>query len=113
MIADEGNEAIVVEADVTRDEECARVVEQTVARYGTIDILQNNVGISGPGTVVDTDPDFWDEVMRVNVKTMMLMAKHVIPVMAAHGGGAIVNISSVSVDSPARAHRRTARRKAR
>lgn len=100
MIANEGNEAIVLEADVTRDEECARVVAQAVARYGTIDILQNNVGISGAGTVVDTDPDVWDDVMRVNVKSMMLMSKHVIPVMAEHGGGAIINISSVSAIRP-------------
>ena len=100
MIADEGGDAFVIEADVTHDEECRRVVEQTVARYGGVQILQNNVGITGAGNVVDTDPDFWDEVMRVNVKSMMLMSKHAIPVMAAGGGGAIVNISSVSSIRP-------------
>jgi NAD(P)-dependent dehydrogenase (short-subunit alcohol dehydrogenase family) len=100
MIADEGGQAFVIEADVTRSDDCLRVVDQTVQRFGPIGILQNNVGIGGAGSVVDTDPDFWDDVMRVNVKSMMLMSKHVIPVMAANGGGAIVNISSVSSIRP-------------
>ncbi|GAC1317581.1 MAG: SDR family oxidoreductase [Chloroflexota bacterium] len=100
MIADEGGDAFVIQADVTRDDDCRRVVEHTRARYGGVQILQNNVGITGAGNVVDTDPVFWDEVMRVNVKSMMLMAKHAIPVMASGGGGAIVNISSVSSIRP-------------
>jgi NAD(P)-dependent dehydrogenase (short-subunit alcohol dehydrogenase family) len=100
MIADEGGETFVIEADVTRDGDCRRVVEQTVQQYGPINILHNNVGIGGSGNVVETDEEFWDEVLRVNVKSMMLMSKHVIPVMAANGGGAIVNISSVSSIRP-------------
>ena len=100
MIAEEHGEAFVIQADVTRDEDCQRVVEQTVERYGRLDILHNNVGIGGAGSVVDTDEDRWDEVMRVNVKSMMLMSKHAIPVMAAGGGGAIVNVSSVSSIRP-------------
>jgi NAD(P)-dependent dehydrogenase (short-subunit alcohol dehydrogenase family) len=100
LIAEEGGQALVLEADVTRDADCKRVVEQTLERFGTVDILHNNVGISGSGSVVDTDEDAWDEVMRVNVKSMMLMSKHVVPVMAARGGGAIINISSVSSIRP-------------
>jgi NAD(P)-dependent dehydrogenase (short-subunit alcohol dehydrogenase family) len=100
MIDDEHGEAFVIQADVTHNEDCRRVVEQTVGRYGPIDILHNNVGIGASGSVVETDEDFWDEVMRVNVKSMMLMSKHVIPVMAAHGGGSIVNISSVASIRP-------------
>lgn len=100
MIADEGGDAFAIQADVTRADDCRRIVEQTVERYGGLHILQNNVGITGAGNVVDTDPEFWDEVMRVNVKSMMLMSKHAIPVMAIGGGGAIVNISSVSSIRP-------------
>lgn len=96
MIAEEGGETLVLEADVTSDADCKRVIDQTVARFGTVDILHNNVGIEGPGNVVEVDEEFWDRVMRVNVKSIMLMSRHAIPVMAAHGGGAIVNISSVS-----------------
>ena len=100
MIADEHGEAFVLEADVTQTGECQRIVDEAVKRYGTIDILQNNVGIGGSGSVVDVDEDAWDQIMRVNVKSMMLMAKHVIPVMAEHGGGAITNVSSISSIRP-------------
>src|SRR5215471_137814 len=87
MIADEHGESVVVEADVTRAEDCQRVVDEAVRRYGRIDILHNNVGMGGSGNVVDIDQELWDRVMQVNVKSMMLMARHVIPVMAANGGG--------------------------
>lgn len=100
MIADEHGDAFVLEADVTSPADCQRIVDETVRRYGRIDILQNNVGIGGSGTVVDIDEQFWDDVMRVNVKSMMLMARHVIPVMAQNGGGAITNVSSISSIRP-------------
>jgi NAD(P)-dependent dehydrogenase (short-subunit alcohol dehydrogenase family) len=97
---DSGADALVLEADVTLDADCANVVATTVERLGRVDVLQNNVGIGSSGTVVDISEDQWDRVMRVNVKSMMLMAKHVIPVMTSRGGGSIVNISSVSSIRP-------------
>jgi NAD(P)-dependent dehydrogenase (short-subunit alcohol dehydrogenase family) len=100
MIADEHGEASVVEADVTRADDCRRVVDETVKRYGRVDILHNNVGIGGSGNVVDIDEEVWDRVMQVNVKSMMLMSRHVIPVMAANGGGSITNVSSISSIRP-------------
>jgi NAD(P)-dependent dehydrogenase (short-subunit alcohol dehydrogenase family) len=100
MIADERGDAFVVEADVTSDEDCRQVVQQTVARYGRIDILHNNVGISTAGSVLDTTDDDWDRVMRVNVDGIRRMSRQVIPVLASHGGGAIVNVSSVSSIRP-------------
>jgi NAD(P)-dependent dehydrogenase (short-subunit alcohol dehydrogenase family) len=101
MIADDSHgEAFVLEADVTSDAECGRIVDEAVKRYGRVDILQNNVGIGGSGTVVEISEDAWDETMRVNVKSMMLMSRHVIPIMAANGGGAITNISSISSIRP-------------
>ncbi len=100
MIADEHGEAMVLEADVTQPADCKRIVDEAVRRFGTVDILQNNVGIGGSGSVVEVNEDTWDQVMRVNVKSMMLMAKYVIPVMAEHGGGAITNVSSISSIRP-------------
>jgi NAD(P)-dependent dehydrogenase (short-subunit alcohol dehydrogenase family) len=101
MIQDEDGDCFVVEADVTRSADCAQVVQAVVDRYGpVIHILHNNVGIGGSGSVVEADESAWDDVMRVNVKSMMLMSKHVIPVMAANGGGSIINISSVSAIRP-------------
>jgi NAD(P)-dependent dehydrogenase (short-subunit alcohol dehydrogenase family) len=100
MIADEHGEAIVLEGDVTHAEDCQRIVDETVKRYGRIDILHNNVGIGSSGSVLEIDLEEWDQVMQVNVKTMMLMSRHVIPVMASGGGGAITNVSSISSIRP-------------
>ena len=100
MIADERGEAWVMAADVTSSDECHRIVDETIKRYGTIDILQNNVGIGGSGTVVGITEDAWDNIMRTNVTSMMLMSKHVVPVMAEQGGGAITNVSSISSIRP-------------
>jgi NAD(P)-dependent dehydrogenase (short-subunit alcohol dehydrogenase family) len=100
MIQDERGESFVIEADVTRSSDCQRVVQAVVDRYGPIGILDNNVGIGSSGSVVDLDESTWDNVMLVNVKSMMLMSKHVIPVMVANGGGSIINISSISAIRP-------------
>ena len=97
MIAAEHGDSIVIEADVTDPAACAAAVGKTVERWGRLDILVNNVGIAGPpGTAVEVDPQAWDEAMRVNVASMMLMAKYAIPAMRRSGGGAIVNIASVA-----------------
>jgi NAD(P)-dependent dehydrogenase (short-subunit alcohol dehydrogenase family) len=70
-------------------------------RYGKLDILHNNVGIDpGVVSVVDVTEEAWDQTMDVNVKSMMLMSKHAIPIMVANGSGAIVNISSISALRP-------------
>lgn len=96
MIADEGGESFSMAADVSDPTACKRVVAQVVERYGGVHILANYVGIEGAmGNAVDVDPDEWDLGMRVNVKSMMLMAKYCIPEMAKAGGGAIVNMSSI------------------
>jgi NAD(P)-dependent dehydrogenase (short-subunit alcohol dehydrogenase family) len=100
MIADEHGDAWVLAADVTRSDDCQRIVEETKDRFGSIDILQNNVGIGGSGTVVNVTEADWDNILRVNVTSMMLMSRHVVPAMAAHGGGVITNVSSISSIRP-------------
>jgi NAD(P)-dependent dehydrogenase (short-subunit alcohol dehydrogenase family) len=96
MIRAEGGAAAVFVADVTRAADCRAMVDEAVRRWGRLDILDNNVGIGGRGTVVEVEEAEWEQVMRVNVTGMMLASKHAIPAMAASGGGAIVNISSIS-----------------
>ncbi len=97
MIAAEGGEAIVVEADVTDPVQCAAVVQRAQEAFGRLDILVNNVGVNGAkGTAVEVDLAEWTQGLLVNVTTMMLMAKFAVPVMAAGEGGAIVNIASVA-----------------
>jgi NAD(P)-dependent dehydrogenase (short-subunit alcohol dehydrogenase family) len=96
MIGNDG-ECFVIEADVTDPAACQRIVADTVKRWGKLDILVNNVGIDGPkGNAVEVDPDEWDRAMRINVKSMMLMAKYAIPEMRKNGAGAIVNLASVA-----------------
>jgi NAD(P)-dependent dehydrogenase (short-subunit alcohol dehydrogenase family) len=101
MIQGEGGDCFAMEADVASSEDCKAVVEEAVRRYGRLDVLHNNVGID-PGivSVVDVDEATWDKTLDVNVKSMMLMCKHAIPVMAAGGGGSIINISSISALRP-------------
>jgi len=75
-------------------------VAETERRWGKLDAIDNNVGIGGRGTVVDVDEAEWEQVMRVNVTGMMLACKAAIPAMIRAGGGAIVNISSISALRP-------------
>jgi NAD(P)-dependent dehydrogenase (short-subunit alcohol dehydrogenase family) len=100
MIAVEGGEAAVFQADVTRSADCRAMVDEALRRWGRLDILDNNVGIGGRATVVEVEEPDWDHMMRVNVTSMMLASKHAIPAMARGGGGAIVNISSISALRP-------------
>jgi NAD(P)-dependent dehydrogenase (short-subunit alcohol dehydrogenase family) len=96
-ITEEDGECAVIEADVTDAAAGARAVAETVKRWGKLDILVNNVGIAGPnGDAVEVDPVEWEQAMRVNVTSMMLMAKFAIPEMRKIGGGAIVNLASVA-----------------
>ena len=94
-IKEEGGEASVFVGDVTSNADCREVAHAAVERYGRLDILVNNVGISGPGSVTDVAEDFWDTVIDVNLKSVMLTSKHSIPLMIEAGGGSIINLSSI------------------
>ncbi|TDD60232.1 SDR family oxidoreductase [Actinomadura darangshiensis] len=84
-----------VVADVSDAESAARMVETVVARHGGLHIAVNNAGVlAGFGPVADIDTAAWDDVLRVNLTGVFLSMKHEIAHMRAHGGGAIVNVSS-------------------
>ena len=100
MIAAEGGSAVAAAYDVTESAQCAAMVADAVGRWGRLDCLDNNVGIGSKGSVVDESEESWARVMRVNVDTMFLTCKHAIPAMVRNGGGAIVNISSISALRP-------------
>jgi NAD(P)-dependent dehydrogenase (short-subunit alcohol dehydrogenase family) len=100
MIAEAGGEGMAFEADVTKAGECAAMVKAAVDRFGRLDLLDNNVGIGSRGSVVDESEESWRRVMQVNVETMFLTSKHAIPAMRRTGGGAIVNVSSISAIRP-------------
>ncbi|HEV7762026.1 MAG TPA: SDR family oxidoreductase [Acidimicrobiales bacterium] len=96
LIEEEGGKAEVFAADVTQAAECAAMVQAAVDAFGTVDILVNNIGRPAVGTVVDTTEDDWDLAFAINLRTAFLASKHAVPVMAAQGAGAVVNISSIS-----------------
>jgi NAD(P)-dependent dehydrogenase (short-subunit alcohol dehydrogenase family) len=89
-----GGRAALVVGDVTRAADCQRAVDATVEAFGGVDLLVNAAGIIRRATVVDLDEADWDRVMAVNVKSVYLLGKAAIPVMAAGGGGSIVSVSS-------------------
>jgi NAD(P)-dependent dehydrogenase (short-subunit alcohol dehydrogenase family) len=97
LIAAEGGTSQIVEGDVSDAASCEAIVARTMAAWGRLDILVNNVGITGPrGDAIEVDVVAWDSAMRVNVTSMMLMAKFAIPEMIKGGGGSIVNLTSVA-----------------
>jgi NAD(P)-dependent dehydrogenase (short-subunit alcohol dehydrogenase family) len=100
MIKRDGGLAAVHRADLTSEDDCAAMAEAAVDRWGRIDILDNNLGTEGAGTILEVSPDRWDRVMEVNVKTIILVSRAVVPVMAGNGGGSIVNLSSISAFRP-------------
>ena len=93
-IEGDGGRAIFVHCDVTRAADCQRAVQETVDKLGGLDVLFNNAGIIRRATVIDTTEEEWDRVMAVNVKSIFLLSKYAVPVMARAGGGAIINTSS-------------------
>ncbi len=93
-IADAGGRASFLQGDVTRYADCQAAVHLAVSEFGGLHVLINNAGIIRRASVVDTTEEEWDRVMAVNVKSVFLMAKAAIPVMARGGGGAIVNTAS-------------------
>src|SRR5271165_4178252 len=89
-----GGRAFFERVDVTRAVECQRLVERAIREFGRIDILFNNAGIIRRATVLDLSEDDWDRVMAVNVKSIYLLSREVIPHMQKAGGGTIVNTAS-------------------
>src|SRR2546423_10321309 len=96
VIASEGGSASALRADVSKAADCKAMVQAAVERYGRLDILDNNVGISVRADVLEVTEEQWDRVMAVNVKSIVLASKYAIPAMKKAGGGFIINISSVA-----------------
>jgi len=89
-----GGKAIFVHCDVSKASDCKHAVQETVEKFGGIEILFNNAGVIRRATVLDTTEAEWDLVMDVNLKSIYLFSKFAIPHIAKAGGGSIVNMSS-------------------
>src|SRR3989449_3769039 len=92
----EGGTASALRADVSKAADCKAMVQAALERYGRLDILDNNVGISVRADVLEVTEEQWDRVMAVNVRSIMLTGKYAIPHMIRGGGGSIINISSIA-----------------
>ena len=93
-IRSRGGGAIGIACDVSVSEDVKRAVDTAVESFGGLDIVVNCAGIIRRASVVETTEDEWDRVMAVNIGSVFLTGKHALPVMAAAGGGSIINISS-------------------
>jgi len=89
-----GGEAIFVRLDVTSESDWKNAVETAVSRFGTLNVLVNNAGVSGHGRIEDVTLDMWNRVMNINATGVFLGTRTTIPAMRRGGGGSIVNISS-------------------
>lgn len=94
-----GGEGEFVEADIGTAEGARHAVGTAVARFGGVDVLVNNAGVrqGQPGSTWDCDEDEWDHVLQVNLKSVYLCTRAVVPIMTERGGGSIVNVASIAV----------------
>jgi NAD(P)-dependent dehydrogenase (short-subunit alcohol dehydrogenase family) len=93
-ILSDGGQAIFERANVALGTDCERLVEKALSAFGGIDVLVNNAGIIRRATILEIAEPDWDQVMAVNVKSIFLLARLVVPVMADSGGGVIINMAS-------------------
>ena len=97
LIQKAGGEAMALSGDMTKEDDVAGVVDETVRLYGRIDVLHNNVGGSGTGKHLgNITLEDWNITMARNVTSAMLTCRAVAPIMAEQGGGSIINVSSIS-----------------
>jgi NAD(P)-dependent dehydrogenase (short-subunit alcohol dehydrogenase family) len=94
--AAEAGDAFALKVDVADSDSVRVMYEQTAERYGGIDVLYNNAGISPPDddSILETEPDAWQRVQDVNTKGVYLCCKHGIPHLLERGGGSVINVAS-------------------
>ncbi len=89
-----GGEALFIRSDVRSSEDCRHAVDQTLERFGKIDVLFNNAGVFHPKSIPDCTEEEWDETIDSSLKGAFLMSKYVLPSMIKQGSGSIIHTSS-------------------
>ncbi len=95
-IASQGAQAIYIHADVIIEAECRALIDRTVERFGQIDVLVNNVGLSARGTIEDTTVELWDKLFATNVRSAFICMQQAVNHMKERRSGSIINIGSVN-----------------
>src|SRR4051794_19035926 len=106
LVRDDGGTAAFVATDVTDEDQVRAAVEETVARFGKLDLLYNCAGGSIPedAPVTDVDLAVWDHTMNLDLKGTLLCSRHAIPRIIEAGGGTVVNMASTAALQPMRMH---------
>lgn len=92
-----GAQALGITCDVADDEAQRRMLEETLARFGRLDLVVCNAGITGtPGGIESLDLEDYDRVMRINLRSMVVLTQLALPHLAKSGGGSVVLVSSVA-----------------
>ena len=91
-----GGDGIALHADVTDEQAMRKAVDAVMAQYGRLDIFQANAGIGKVGGPEDTDPADWERAQKVNVDSLLIASRLILPIMREQGRGAIVTVSSVA-----------------
>lgn len=95
-IVDAGGKAFFVQTDVSKPQDCEKLVQQTLTKYNRLDIALNNAGIGGEqNNTADYSVEGWQKVIGINLTGVFYCMKYEIPAMLKSGGGAIVNMSSI------------------
>ena len=89
-----GGRAVALEADVTRADQIARMLEPMSQPFGAVDLLVNNAGIIAEKPLLQTSEEDWDRMLAVDLKSVFLVSRAVLPAMIAQGHGVIINIAS-------------------
>jgi 3-oxoacyl-[acyl-carrier protein] reductase len=96
MILQMGKRVLILKADVSDNNQVQNVVKKTVDNFGTIDILVNNAAIGIIARIVNTSEEDWDKTFNVNLKSVFLFCKNVVPIMTKNNKGSIVNVASLA-----------------
>ncbi len=95
-LAAQGAQAIFIRADVSTEADCRALIDRAVERFGQIDVLVNNVGLSARGTIEDTTIELWDKLFATNVRSAFICTQQAVKHMKERRSGSIINIGSVN-----------------
>ena len=90
-----GEEVLQVSADITKEQDCIKIIQKTVEQYGRLDILVNNAGTSSASPFESVDTDLWQTDLDLKLFGAIHTSKAAVPFMREVGGGAIVNVTAV------------------